>query len=114
MDELKLANSILDALPYPVVFADTKHVIRYMNKRARYYYYQERGYKDLIGKSIFVCHGEESRKMIEKMVEKFKQHGREIYLKVNVRNERVYVVPVRDDKGDLLGYFERFEMNLQK
>ena len=47
-------------------------------------------------------------------VEKLKNHGNEIYLGVSVRNERKYINPVRNEKGELIGYFERFEMNLQK
>ena len=47
-------------------------------------------------------------------MEKLKNHGNEIYLGVSVRNERKYINPVRNEKGELVGYFERFEMNLQK
>ena len=50
MDENRIMSLILDAYPYPIVFVDCGHVIRYMNKRARYHYYEERGYRDLIGK----------------------------------------------------------------
>ncbi len=52
--------------------------------------------------------------MIKSSVEKLKNHGKEIFLTVNERNERIYIVPVRDKNGDLIGYFERFELNLQK
>jgi hypothetical protein len=31
-----------------------------------------------------------------------------------VRNQRLYITPVRNAQGELIGYFERFEMNLQK
>jgi DUF438 domain-containing protein len=115
MDDAKICKYVLDALPYPVVFVDVGHVIRYMNKRAEFHYYGERGYRDLIGKSIFECHREEkSIEMIKAAVEKLRNHGQEIFLKVNVRNERVYIVPVRNEGGELLGYYERFELNLQK
>lgn len=110
-----MLSYILDSYPYPIVFVDCDHIIRYMNKRAKYHYYQERGYRDLIGKSLFDCHQEEkSVEMIKKAVEALKNHANERFLKVNVRNERIYIVPVRDENGDLLGYFERFEQNLQK
>ncbi|WP_282432961.1 PAS domain-containing protein [Desulfosporosinus sp. Sb-LF] len=106
---------ILDSYPYPVVFVDCDHIIRHMNKKANYHYYQERRYRDLIGKSVFTCHQNvESVEMIKAAVEKLKNHASEVFLHVNVRNERVYIVPVRDESGRLLGYFERFEMNLQK
>ena len=115
MDENRIMSLILDAYPYPIVFADCGHVIRYMNKRARYHYYEERGYRDLIGKSLFDCHRDpKSVEMIKTSVEKLKNHGNEIFLKVNARNERIIITPVRDENGQLVGYFERFEMNVQK
>lgn len=52
--------------------------------------------------------------MILAAVEKLKNHGNEIYLGVSVDNERKYINPVRDENGTLIGYFERFERNVQK
>lgn len=115
MEKEKMLAYILDAYPYPVVFVDCDHIIRYLNKRAEYHYYRERGYRDLIGKLIFECHqNPKSVEMIKSAVEKLKNHANEVFLHVNVRNERVYIVPVRNENGELIGYFERFEMNLQK
>jgi len=114
MNATDMMSHILDAIPYPIVFVDLAHVIRYMNKRARYHYYEERGYPDLIGKSLFECHGEESRKAIEEVVQQFKNHKHEVFLKVSARNERIYITPVRDKHGTLVGYFERFENNFIK
>lgn len=105
---------ILDSVPYRVVFVDTDHIIRYMNRHAQYHYYTVRGYDNLIGKSLFECHSEKSRQMIIAAVEKLKNHGNEIYLGVSVDNERKYINPVRDENGKLIGYFERFERNVQK
>ena len=110
-DTLRL---ILDALPFPVVFVDPDHIIRFLNRRARFHYYEERGYRDLVGASIFACHNEQSKERIMGMIEKLKNHGREMLLAVNEKNERVYVTPVRDDEGEFIGYFERFEGNFQK
>ena len=114
MTREEMLSCILDSYPYRVVFVDTDHIIRYMNKAAKYHYYQVRGYRDLIGKSLFECHGEKSKAAIIAAVEKLKNHGNEIYLGVSVGNERKYINPVRDENGELIGYFERFEMNLQK
>lgn len=110
----QIMEYILDSLPYRVVFADADHIIRYMNKEARYHYYHVRGYGELIGHSIFECHNERSKEALVAAVEKLKKHGNEIYLGVSVRNERKYINPVRNEKGELVGYFERFELNLQK
>jgi PAS domain S-box-containing protein len=112
MDE-KTLQAILDAFPYPIVYVDRDHVIRFLNKNACYHYYQERGYHDLIGKSLFDCHPDHSREKILEVVEKLKNHAQEMFLTVNVRNQRLYITPVRDEAGELIGYFERFELNQQ-
>ena len=110
----QILSYLLDSLPYRVVFADTGHVIRYMNREAKYHYYQVRGYSNLIGRSIFECHSDKSKDALIAAVEKLKNHGNEIDLGVSVRNERKYINPVRNEKGELIGYFERFELNQQK
>ena len=115
MQRDQMLSYILDSYPYPIVFVDIDHIIKYMNKRAEYHYYQERGYRDLIGKSIFECHqNPKSEEMIKSVVSQLQNHANEVFLKVNGSNQRMYIVPVRDENGELIGYFERFEMNLQK
>ena len=114
MNREEMFEAILDSIPYRIVFVDTDHIIRFLNKEARHHYYDVRGYGELVGKSIFECHSEKSREMLIAAVEKLRNHGNEIYLGVSVYNERKYINPVRNEKGELTGYFERFERNLQK
>ncbi len=114
MNREEMFEAILDSIPYRIVFVDTDHIIRFLNKEARHHYYDVRGYDELVGKSIFECHSEKSREMLIAAVEKLRNHGNEIYLGVSVYNERKYINPVRNEKGELIGYFERFERNLQK
>ena len=114
MNNEQLFSYILDSFPYRIVFVDTDHIIRYMNKEARHHYYEVRGYDNLIGKSIFECHNAKSKERIIAAVEKLKNHGNEIFIGLSDKNERMYFNPVRNEKGELLGYFERFEMNLVK
>ena len=114
MTQEEMFGYILDSIPYRIVFVDADHIIRYLNKEAKHHYYDVRGYDNLIGKSIFECHSEKSKEMLIAAVEKLKNHGNEIYLGVSVYNERKYINPVRNEKGELVGYFERFERNLQK
>ncbi len=114
MNREEMFEAILDSIPYRIVFVDTDHIIRFLNKEARHHYYDVRGYGELVGKSIFECHSEKSREMLIAAVEKLRNHGNEIYLGVSVYNERKYINPVRNEKGELIGYFERFERNLQK
>jgi DUF438 domain-containing protein len=113
MDTAQICTAITDSFPYPIVFADVKHVIRYTNRAAQYHYCTERGHDDLLGKSLLDCHfNPASREMIEAIISKFKKDAKELFLKVNDRNQRVYITPVLDGKKNLIGYYERFEMNL--
>ena len=114
MNREEMFEAILDSIPYRIVFVDTDHIIRYLNKEARHHYYDVRGYDELVGKSIFECHSEMSKEFLIAAVDKLRYHGNEIYLGVSVYNERKYINPVRNEKGELIGYFERFERNLQK
>jgi DUF438 domain-containing protein len=115
MEREKMLSLILDSYPYPIVFVDCNHIIQYINKRAEFHYYRERGYCNLIGKLIFDCHHDpKSEDVIRSVVERLKNHAGEVFLQVNARNEREYIVPVRDENGELVGYFERSEMNLEK
>ena len=43
MEKLEMLEAILDSYPYRVVFVDCDHVIRYLNRAAKYHYYQVRG-----------------------------------------------------------------------
>lgn len=114
IDQSRIMKGILDSYPYPIVFVDDTYTIRFLNRYAEYHYYQERGYGPLLGKSIFDCHDQESSKQrIRAAFEKMKKDGKEIFLKVNARNQRLYMQPVRDESGRLIGFFERFELNLE-
>lgn len=102
-------KAILDSINHPLVFVDNEHIIRYLNKRAKVRYYSERGYSDLIGKSLFVCHNEVAQAQIKELHKRLQQGEDEIFLTINKYQERSTVVAVRNPNGELLGYFERFE-----
>ena len=103
--------AILDTINHPIVFVDTDHVIRYLNKPAMNRYYEMRGYSDLIGKSLFDCHNEDSRKHIIALYERLQAGENEIFLKIGKLNEKITVIAVRETDGTLVGYYERFEKN---
>ena len=114
MDELSMLRNILDSYPYPIVFVDDGYIIRYMNRHAKYHYHVERGYGELIGRSLFDCHNEEhSRERIRVAYEGMKKDGKERFVGVNIRNLRIYMQPVRDAENKVCGFIERFELNLQ-
>jgi DUF438 domain-containing protein len=89
------------------VFTDNDHVIRYLNKPAEKWYYGQRGYADLIGKSLFDCHAPASQDKIRELYRRLQDGENEVFVCVNDRNERVTMVAVRDGDGGLLGYYER-------
>ena len=93
---------------------DNDYKIRFMNRNAEYHYYQERGYSDLIGASIFECHNnEKSVERIKTAYEGIKRNGKEVFIGVSTRNLRIYIQGVRNSKGEWIGFFERFELNQQ-
>ena len=114
MEELEMMKGILNSYPYPIVFVDNDYKIRFMNQHAKYHYYEERGYKDLIGKSLFDCHdNEKSIEKIKQGYEGLKRNGKEVFVCVTARNQRVYMQGVKNEKGEWIGFIERFELNLQ-
>ena len=114
MELTTILRGIVDSYPYPIVFVDDTYTIRFLNRCARYHYYQERGYGPLEGKSLFDCHNTPAAKeRIQAAFEGMKRDGKERVVGVNTRNLRIYMQPVRDEEGQLMGFFERFELNLE-
>lgn len=111
MENLEILKGILDSYPYPIVFVDNEYIIRFMNKKATEHY--EKKGKYLIGKSIFDCHNEKSAQKIKEYYEEIKCNGKDVFVFVNSKNQRVYMQGVRNEKGEWIGFIERFELNLQ-
>lgn len=101
--------AIVETVTYPIVFVDTTHTVRFLNKAARRRYYEQRGVPNLLGKSIFDCHQETTRAQIVQLFDRMRAGEDEIYLKVNKYREKVFIVAVRGQDGALIGYYERFE-----
>lgn len=103
----KLFKSILDRDTSPVVVCDLDDIIVYMNPTAI-----ERYHKDLTGKSIKDCHPKKANDLIEKVVEWFRENedNNIIYtFRNDEENKDVYMVALRDDEGELIGYYEKHE-----
>jgi nitrogen-specific signal transduction histidine kinase len=105
MLDLSLATALLDSLKDPFLFADTDHVIRYMNKAA-VAHYQEGA--TLLGRSLLDCHNESSRRAIREILVAM-HGGLEEQLITDDAKHRIFMRAVRDDAGRLLGYYERYE-----
>ena len=104
-------KSVIDQDRAPVVICDLNHVIVYMNPVAEKNY-EKWGGADLVGKSLMDCHNEKSREAIEKVVEWFKEsvENNIVYTFYNEKqNKDVYMVALRDDTGELIGYYEKHE-----
>ena len=80
MDKNIIMKSILDSYPYPIVFVDKEYIIRFLNRYAEYHYYKERGYEDLIGKSLLDCHDtEQGKEKIRQAFTSLQNNGKEIF-----------------------------------
>lgn len=105
MDTSIFLKSIIDSDLAPIVVCDVKHTVVYMNPSsiARYKC-------DLTGKNIKLCHNAESGEKIDKAVEWFLQspNNNSVYTYRNEKeNKDVYMIALRDSKGDLIGYYEK-------
>ena len=111
MEEIEILKGILNSYPYFIVFVDNDYIIRFMNQPAQDHYLKKG--KNLIGKSIFDCHNEKSIEKIKKNYEEIKTTGKDVFIFVNSKNQRVYMQGVKNEKGEWIGFIERFELNLQ-
>jgi DUF438 domain-containing protein len=105
MAAAELLSAILDSVKDPVLFADTGHTTRYMNKAAIAHYKEGTA---LIGRSLFDCHNERSQAVMREVLIAL-QSGEEERLITDNAKHRIYMRAVRDDEGRLLGYYERYE-----
>lgn len=110
MNEL-LFKSVLDQDRAPIVLCDLSHKIVYMNEAA-VKNYEKYGGEKLLSQSLLECHNAKSCEMIEKVVEWFKKDtdNNLVYTFKNVKlNKDVYMVALRDDEKNLIGYYEKHE-----
>ena len=94
-----------------VVICDLQHTIVYMNPAA-IRRYEKWGGEALVGKSLMGCHNEKSCEMIEKVIDWFgkSKDNNLVYTFYNEKeNKDVYMVALRDDAGELIGYYEKHE-----
>ncbi|MFO7827750.1 MAG: PAS domain-containing protein [Bacteroidales bacterium] len=106
MNQLELFKNILDSLKNQIVFADTNHIIRYMNKAAIEQYKEG---IELLNSSLLDCHNQKSVKIIFEIFEKMK-NGLDEELITDNEKYRVYMKALRNDNDELIGYYERYEI----
>ncbi len=103
-----LFKSIIDSDSAPVVICDTEHTVVYMNPAS-----VSRYKTDLTGKSIMLCHNEDSCRKINEVISRFTESSEHniVYTSRNDKeNKDVYMVALRDGDGKLIGYYEKHEM----
>ena len=111
MDLSLYFKSIIDTDRCAVVICNLAHEIIYMNPAACARY-AKRGGAELVGKNLFACHNAASQEMIQKVVEWFRESSDHniIYTFYNEKeNKDVYMVALRDESGELKGYYEKHE-----
>ena len=100
-------KSIIDQDLSPVVVCDKEHTIVYMNPAS-----VSRYHADLTGKSLMDCHNADSCEKIEKVLEWFKDdkcNNRVYTYRNDKENKDVYMIALRDESGELIGYYEKHE-----
>ncbi|MDE6732457.1 MAG: PAS domain-containing protein [Oscillospiraceae bacterium] len=109
MDIELFYKSVLESDSAPIVICDLNHTIFYMNPAAKARY-QKHG--ELTGTSIFDCHNADSNEKIRRVVEWFKadkSHNKVYTFRNDKENKDVYMIALRDDRGELIGYYEKHE-----
>jgi len=108
---LQFYKSVLEQDTAPVVLCDLNHSIVYMNPVACEHY-QKYGGKALLGKKLLACHNERSKALIERVVAWFAEdpsHNRVHTFYNEKLNKDVYMIALRNDAGNLIGYYEKHE-----
>lgn len=103
----KLFKSIIEQDRAPVVICDTKSVIVYMNPSAKEMYR-----KDLTGSCVKDCHPKDANKKIDEVIAWFGKRKTNNIIHTyysEKENKDVYMIALRDENEDLIGYYEKHE-----
>lgn len=102
-------KSVLELDTSPIVLCDCDHKILYMNPAAVTRYARAGGEK-LIGRSVLDCHAPAGKARIQQVLNWFAEstdHNRVHTMYVEKENLDVYMIALRDEKGNLIGYYEK-------
>jgi predicted ATP-grasp superfamily ATP-dependent carboligase len=111
MELSKYFKSIIEQDKSAIVICNLEHEIIYMNPSA-VARYAKRGGSSLVGKSILNCHNKHSGEIIAKVIlwfEESKTHNIIYTYHNKEENKDVYMVALRDDNDNLIGYYEKHE-----
>ena len=111
MELTQFFKSIVDEERSAVVICDINHTIIYMNPTA-IERYGKRGGAELIGRNLLDCHNEKSSELINQVLDWFKKdkENNRLFTYCNEKeNKDVYMIALRDEQGELIGYYEKHE-----
>lgn len=111
-------KAVVDADDAPIVICDVNHIIAYMNPTA-VKRYEKHGGEKLIGQSIFDCHNAHSKEIILSVFDRFCNNPDLNKVYTYTKNwggedSDVYIVALRNDTGNLIGYYEKHESRLHE
>lgn len=98
MEEILI--NIVDGMEKRLIFVDEYHIIRYLNQSAKEHY-KKKGYKNLIGTSIFKFHNEETNEKIKMGVRVLKSNR--TLVKVTIGETDIFPVWIKER---FVGYYE--------
>lgn len=110
MELYQFFKSLIDVDDTTIIICDLHHKIIYMNNYAKEIYKKKN--IDLLGSNLLDCHNDESKEKILNVIEWFKKdiHNNFIHTFYNEKqNKDVYMIALRNDNGDLIGYYEKHE-----
>ena len=103
-------KSLLDVDNTRIIICDLNHIIIYMNDVAKDYY-GKRGL-NLLGSNLLECHNNDSKEKIFKVIEWFKKdiNNNRVHTFYNEKeNKDVYMIALRNENKELIGYYEKHE-----
>lgn len=104
-------RSVLEEDRCPVVLCGLDHTILYMNPAACTQYHKWGG-AGLLGRSLLDCHNADSNEKIARVLDWFRadRANDRVYTAHNAKqNKDVYMIALRDESGELIGYYEKHE-----
>ena len=109
-------KSVIDADTAPVVICNLEHEIVYMNPSAEKRY-EKWGGKSLLGRSLLNCHNKASAEKINAVISWFsksRDNNRVYTFRNDTEQKDVYMIALRDESGELIGYYEKHEYRLSE
>ncbi len=111
MELFPFFKSIIDEDKNPIVICNLDHIIVYANPAACAAY-ERHGGEALLGKNVMDCHDNKSKMLIQIVVDWFakdiKNNRTHTFFEKD-KNKDIYMVALRDDDGNLIGYYEKHE-----